>query len=222
MSRPDSIIHDNPKSNGTNQNVYSNFSEVIDMLNHVINALGEFKDRYDKKFNFSELSKYLKIPKADVDILISLILNFQEKYENVFNNYRLKKKIINATTYLVAEKKLENENKSNEDNLNEKKNSYPSEITLKRDQAKLLSDMIYIFQHVKRGKAFDLNYPESQLLIHLKIMKDNHPYLFYNNGNGLIYPSELGIQLGNLIRSYNKSNKKLMNLKFENTTVIFD
>jgi len=222
MSRPDSIIHDNPKSNGTNQNVYSNFSEVIDMLNHVINALGEFKNRYDKKFNFSELSKYLKIPKADVDKLISLILNFQEKYENVFTNYRLKKKIINATTYLVAEKKIEYENKSNVVNLNEKEKSYPNAITLKRDQAKLLSDMIFIFQNLKRGKAFDLNYPESQLLINLKIMKDNHPYLFYNNGNGLIYPSELGIQLGNLIHSYNKSNKKLMNLKFKNTTVIFD
>ena len=52
-------------------------------------------------------------------------------------------------------------------------------------------------------------------------MNETHPYLFYQNAGGLIYPTELGLQLGNLIHSYNKSNKKIKNLVIENTTIVF-
>lgn len=217
MLRPDSTNQNNAESVVTNPNMYHNFSHFIEMLNHVVDALGEFKHRYDKKFNVSELSKYLRIPKADINDLVSLILNFQEKYETVFNNYRLKKKNINNKVYLIAERISEKQL-----DPAEKIPTIPNEINLKRDHAKLLSDIIYIFQHVKRGKAFDLNCSDSNLLKNLKIMKDTHPYLFFYNGNGLIYPSELGLQLGNLIHSYNKSNKKIKNLVIENTTIVFD
>ena len=217
MLRPDSTNQNSAESNVTNSNTHRNFSHFIEILNHVVDALGAFKHRYDRKFNISELSKYLRIPNADINSLISLILNFQEKYETVFNNYHLKKKIMNNKVYLIAER-------NSEQQLDPAENvpSIPNIINLKRDHAKLLSDIIYIFQHVKRGKAFDLNCSDSNLLKNLKIMKDTHPYLFYYNGNGLIYPSEIGLQLGNLIHSYNKSNKKITNLVIENTTIVFD
>ena len=217
MLRPDSTNQNNAESNVINSSMHRNFSHSIEILNHVVDALGAFKHRYDRKFNFSELSKYLKIPNADINDLISLILNFQEKYETVFNNYHLKKKIMNNKFYLIAERNSEQQLDSAE---NVPKT--PNIITMKRDHAKLLSDIIYIFQYVKRGKAFDLNSSDSTLLKNLKIMKDTHPYLFYYNGNGLIYPSEIGLQLGNLIHSYNKSNKKIKNLVIENTTIVFD
>ena len=217
MLRPDSTNQNNAEVNVTNSNMHHNFSYFIEILNHVVDALGAFKHRYDRKFNISELSKYLKIPNADINDLISLILNFQEKYETVFNNYHLKKKIMNNKVYLIAER-------NSEQQLDPVENvpTIPNIINLKRDHAKLLSDIIYIFQHVKRGKAFDLNSSDSTLLKNLKIMKDTHPYLFYYNGNGLIYPSEIGLQLGNLIHSHNKSNKKIKNLVIENTTIVFD
>jgi len=217
MLRPDSTNQNNTEVNVTNSNMHHNFSYFIEILNHVVDALGAFKHRYDRKFNISELSKYLKIPNADINDLISLILNFQEKYETVFNNYHLKKKIMNNKVYLIAERNSEQQLDSAE---NVPKT--PNIITMKRDHAKLLSDITYIFQYVKRGKAFDLNSSDSTLLKNLKIMKDTHPYLFYYNGNGLIYPSEIGLQLGNLIHSYNKSNKKIKNLVIENTTIVFD
>ena len=66
-----------------------------------------------------------------------------------------------------------------------------------------------------------MNSPDSGLLKNLKIMNETHPYLFYQNSDGLIYPTELGLQLGNLIQSYNKSNKKIKNLVIENTTIVF-
>ena len=217
MLKPGSTTQNNTDSKMTVQNTSRNFGQFIKILNHVIDALGEFKDRYDKKFNISELSKYLVIPKGDIDSLITVILNFQEKYETVFKNYHLKKRIVNNKFYVTAERKAE-------DPFNAPTNdsTIPNEVTLTRDHAKLLSDMIYIFQHVKRGKAFNLNSSDSALLKNLKVMNGTHPYLFYCNGNGLIYPTELGLQLGNLIHSYNKSNKKIKNLVIEDTKIIFD
>ena len=91
----------------TIQNSYYNLAEIFKVINHVIEALGEFKNHYDKKFNFSELSKYLSIPKAEIENIISIILNFQEKYDNVFQEYHLKKRIENDKIYLIAERKKE-------------------------------------------------------------------------------------------------------------------
>ena len=216
MLEPGTTAQNNADSNMTYQNSSRNFGQFIEILNHVIDALGEFKNRYDKKFNISELSKYLRIPKTDIDELTSLILNFQDKYETVFKNHCLKKRIVNDKIYLVAEGISVKEVPPPENS-----SPIPKEINLTREHAKLLSDIIYTFQHVKRGKAFNLSSPDSGLLKNLKIMNDTHPYLFYHNSDGLIYPTELGLQLGNLLHSYNKSNKKIKNLVIENTTIIF-
>ena len=104
MLKPGSTAQKNIESNMTYQNSSHNFGQFIEIMNHIIDALGEFKNRYDKKFNISELSKYLMIPKADIDKLTSLILNFQEKYETVFKNYHLKKRNANDKVYLIAER----------------------------------------------------------------------------------------------------------------------
>ena len=93
---------------------------------------------------------------------------------------------------------------------------------MKREHVCLISDIIYIFQHVKRGKAFNLNTSDSELIRNLKIMHEAHPYLFNQGGNGLIYPTTLALKLGKLIHSYKKSNKKIKNLVVDNITIVFD
>jgi len=78
------------------------FQRTLQIINQTIESLGKFEGNYDKKFNFSELVRRLNIPSTEVDEFIYLLLNFQEKFENVFLNYRLKKKIENGTIYLTV------------------------------------------------------------------------------------------------------------------------
>ncbi|MFX1257040.1 MAG: hypothetical protein ACFFAN_04225 [Promethearchaeota archaeon] len=204
------------KNNRRNTEI-ENLRKLIITLNQVLNALGEFKGHYEKRFNFSRLAEYLQIPKSEINNVISLILNFQEMFEEVFKNYRLQKKIINSQRYLVTEKKI-TEQKEQE----EKKNTSPKKIRINKDQSKLLSDIVYLFKRVKRGKGFDLENVDSELLRNLKKLKDQHPYLFNKNGNNLTYPSEIGLELGSLILSYNKSNKKIENFNIKNYQFEFD
>jgi len=87
---------------------------------------------------------------------------------------------------------------------------------------KLFNDIIYVFKFVKRGKGFDIYQNGSELLVNLKQLKVEHPYLFESKGNGIIYPSELGLNLGELIISYNKSNREIKKLTVDNFTFIVE
>ena len=73
-----------------------------------------------------------------------------------------------------------------------------------------------MFKFVNRGKGFDISEGETELLDNLKELKDTHPYLF--EGNGITYPTKLGLQLGDLIISYNKCNRHIKNLTIDNYT----
>ena len=81
------------------------FQKYTLLLNQIIDILADFKRDYTKKFNFSKLSRYLNIPNSEIDNIVSLLLNFQEKFENVFLNYHLKKKIQDNQIYLTVEKR---------------------------------------------------------------------------------------------------------------------
>ena len=98
-------------SSDSNKNLHS-FEFVLKKLHQIINALGEFKNHYDKKLNFGKLIKYLKIPNTEVDNLIYLILSFQERFDGVFGECGLKKKVMNfwvkflITMFLSGEKRI--------------------------------------------------------------------------------------------------------------------
>ena len=201
----------------SNSNYRSNLNKVIMLLNHIINALGEFKNNYNKKFNFSKLVKYLKIPESEIDIILSLILNFQEKFNNTFKNHHLKKKIIGNQIYLITEQSVDDKLDLKERNIKK-----IQDIFIKKTQSKLFSDFIYTFKYVKRGKGFDLKNNGIDLLKNLKILTIEHPYLFKRNGNNLTYPSAVGLKLGDLILSFNKCNKKIKNIELEHYNFIFD
>lgn len=184
------------------------FQKILLVLNQIVDYLGKFEDHYEKKFNFSKLAQLLKIPNSVIDEIIYLLLNFQEKFEIVFNEYKLHKYRVNNHIYLITERRCEN-----------KKSEIPDKINIFQLQLTLLNDIIYVFKHIKRGKGFDLIQNGSALLGKLKQLKEAHPYLFESKENGLVYPSELGLKLGEIVISYNKSNKKLEEVNIDNHVI---
>ena len=115
---------------------------TIHLLSQIIDILGKYSENYNKNLNFTRLTQKLKIPFSEIDEFVSLILHFQEIFEEIFNDYYLKKKRMNNQVYLVVENK-------NKDNT-------PRIINISASHLKLFNDIIYTFKFVKRGKGFDI------------------------------------------------------------------
>ena len=49
--------------------------KTIQLLNQIINYLAEFENHYGKKFNVSKLATLLRLSNAEIDEIISLLLN---------------------------------------------------------------------------------------------------------------------------------------------------
>lgn len=184
------------------------FRKVLRVLNQIMDYLEKFEEHYEKKFNFSKMTELLNIPKTEVDEIIRLLLNFQDLFENVFKKYRLQKYRTGNQVFLITEKKDENET-----------HEIPKTIIITDSHIKLLNDIIYVFKHVKRGNGFDIVKNGSELLAKVKGLRNAHPYLFDSRGNGIVYPSELGLKLGEIIISYNKSNRELHEIQINNHTI---
>jgi hypothetical protein len=191
--------------NSSNHYNKEQFQKILIVLNQIIDYLGRFEDHYDKKFNFSKLTQLLNIPTSEIDDIIYLLLNFQEKFETVFKKYQLQKYRTGNQVYLITERRYEYE-----------QTEIPDIVEISTSHITLLNDIIYVFKHIKRGKGFDLVKNGSELLGKVKQLKEIHPYLFQSKGNGVVYPSELGLKLGETIISYNKSNKELEKIIIDN------
>jgi hypothetical protein len=165
------------------------------MLGQIIEVLKEFGKNYDKRLNFENLVKYFNLTPQEGDELLSTILRFQEIFGSVFKDYSLKKKIINSTIYLVVEK-------------NHMARKIPKKVRMLESHINLFNDIIYVFKFVKRGKGFDTVTNGTDLLKNVKELFDYYPY-FFQEEQGLMYPSELGLKLGELLLSYKKSNKSI-------------
>ena len=175
------------------------------ILYQVVEVLNEFGKNYNKRLNFENLAKFLKLSSQDADELLSTILRFQELFGSVFKDYSLKKKIIHNQIYLVVDK-------------NQATRSIPKKVRMYERHLNLFSDIIYVFKFVKRGKGFNTNTNGTDLLKYVKELFDYYPY-FFQEENGLVYPSELGLSLGELILSYKKSNR-LIEVLYLNEMVI--
>jgi len=206
MSNESSESDDSSKNN-------HNFRIVLKKLNQILIALHEFNNQYEKKLNFSKLMKYLNIPNSENEDLIHFILTFQSEFDSVFREYRLKKTILDGQIYLMVEKKPPVHK--------EKMIIIPETVRMPKNYSKIWSDIIFLFKFVQKGKGFDLE-QDSQVINHLKVIQDEFPYLVLKNGNNLTYPTEIGLELGNLIHSYNKNNKPLKKIKVRGCTFIFD
>lgn len=187
---------------------FSNMN-LLQVLYQIIDILSKFAKNYDKKLNFSKFASYLKLNPSEIEEIICLLLNFQELYENTFSQYSLKKKIESNQVYLTTEK-------------SQKLNSIPLKIRMSQSHINQFNDIIYFFKHVKRGKGFDVHTNGADLLNNVKELCDYYPYCFQGQKNGLIYPSEFGLKLGEIILSYKKSNKKIEKIDVEETQIIVD
>jgi hypothetical protein len=189
---------------------------TISLINKALDTLTEFKNKYDKKLNCSKLAKYLNVSESEIYELIKLILNFQKIFRNTFEQHRINKKIENNQYYLITQRIKRSINQS-ENSFHESKKIY-----LNKSEMNAFSDFTYAFKYVKRGKGFELENNENHLFQNLKNLYHDHPYLFRKNGNNLVYPSEIGLKLGELILSYNKCNKNIQKIKLENYNFIFE
>ncbi len=197
-----------------------NSQDFLRKLHQIVSALGAFKNHYHKKLNFNKLVKFLKLEGVDKDELLYLILKFQEQFNEVFKDHILERKIINGQTYIVSEKKLHT--------YKEKILLIPDTVRLCERESNILSDVTYLFQYVRRGKGFDLEKDtttleekSTELLKSVRLLRQEHPYFFVKNGSSLIYPSQIALELGNMIQAYNKSNKRLNTITLHKCTFLF-
>jgi len=176
----------------------------IKQLNQVLLALEKFQARKNYLFSLDKLAEYLKLSTSELEEVIKLIFRFQQLFSSTFEGYFLCKKWKNDKTYLILKPKSEVKDISVLE---------PKEIEIARDQVKLLSDIAYFFQRVKIGKGFDLKRNGTELSRKVKELKRSHPYFFESKGNGLVYPSKLAVDAGNLILSYDRSKRSFSRLK---------
>ena len=203
----------------------SNLLNALNVIRGVSKALEEFDGRFDKKFNLTKLSGYLKINKMELKDVMSLILEFQEMFETIFGNHRIKEKKINGRLYFVLDKKNSKallEKSVKRKVQKEKKVDVPITIKLDIESATCLSDFTYFFQFVSKGRGIDLKKSSNGFVKDLVKIYEKHPFLFIKNGGGLIYPSEVCTELGNQILAYKKSNKKLIETKINNHIIVFE
>ena len=182
-------------------------NNYLKILQQVLMALKSFEGKYEKKFNYSKLASYLRLSERTSLNFINFFLEIQEdfkEFSRIFQDHELSLKHEGGTTYLTA-KKIYNE--------------LPETIILKKEHVEWLSDMIYTFKHVKKGKGFDLKKYNVEMIKHLQLMMDYHPYFFIKNGNALIYPSRLALELGNILLTYKKLNKNLDAIEILNSNI---
>ncbi len=179
-------------------------SAKIKRLNQVLLALEEFQVRKNSLFSLDKLTEYLKLSVSELDAVLEVIFRFQQLFSSTFEGFVLCKKWKNDKTYLILKPKSEVKDGS----ILELK-----EIEINRNQVKLLSDIVYFFQRVKIGKGFDVKRNSTELSRKVKELKKAHPYFFESKGNGLVYPSKLAVDAGNLILSYDRSKKLISKLQ---------
>jgi len=185
-------------------------SAKIKQLNQVLLALEKFQARKNSLFSLDKLAEYLKLSASELEDVLKLIFRFQQLFSSAFEGYFLCKKWKNNKTYLILKSKSEVKDISVLE---------PKEIEIDRDQVKLLSDIAYYFQHIKIGKGFDLKRNGTELSRKVKELKKSHPYFFESKGNGLVYPSKLAVEAGNLTRSYDRSKRSFSQLEIGDYTI---
>jgi hypothetical protein len=179
--------------------------DTVKILHQIIEVLDKFSDDYDKRLNFEKLASHLNLSSSKADDLLSVIIHFQELFTQTLTGYVLQKKIVNNQLYVVTKK-------------NQILNHIPKKVIMNKIQLNLLSDVIYLFKFVKKGKGFDVAANGTDLLRNIKDLCDYYPFLFQQQ-NGCLYPSEFGLQLGELLLSYKKSNKQINLLQLDDCEV---
>ncbi len=177
------------------------FSKIIAF----IEALKAFENNYDKKLNINKLFSLMSVPVNDRKVYIDILLEFQEIFHKILKDYELNIIEKDGCTYLKTKKTHFIKNRL-ENNISHKKENFTEKMELSKSDLVFWNDFIYSFKNVRRGKGFDLSHNTSEICKTLGFLKQKYPCLFFSNGNGLVYPSKFGVELGSKINSYIKVN----------------
>lgn len=173
--------------------------KTISLLRHMLDILSRFKNNYTKKFNITKFAEYLHISSIDIIELISLIVEYQHLFQTIFKDYKL---LINreATQHYLILQKMDRK---------------PIIIRFTSDQIEILNDIYFWFKVVHKGKGFDTS-QSSPLTQKLTTLLETHPVLFIIAQNSLVYFSDIGQKIGDMLISYNKSSKPIIECIIEN------
>ncbi|TFF88550.1 MAG: hypothetical protein EU548_08710 [Promethearchaeota archaeon] len=188
----------------------------FDTLRTILKILHIFHNKYDKKLNLEKLFNTLAIPSQEREKYLTLILEFQELFRTTFHSHSLTIKEINSTRYLVCKKFKK------PPQYDVKNTHHPGDIKISSEDLSSLNDIVYMFTNVRRGKGFDLKQDSSEIVKAIKTLRKNHPYLFFSNGHGYVYPTEFGVKLGEKTNTYLKSNRPFDTLEIEDCTIIIE
>lgn len=186
-------------------------SNKFKQLHQIISALEKFQTRKNNLFSLDKLANYLSMSERDLEEVLELVFRFQNLFSSVFLDSILCRKWRNNKSYLILKPKSEIQNREF---------SFLKEVEINQSQVNLLSDIIYYFHHVKIGIGFDVKRNGTDLLMKVKQLSRSHPYFFEYRGNGMLYPSKIAVEAGNLIQSYNRSKKTLTKLEIEEYLIL--
>ena len=176
-----------------------NSSNFIHRVHDLISALKPLKTHPNRQLNLVRFGARYNLSNEMITALLDLVLQLQSLVFNDLEDFHIQPQWVNGTTYLsLVSRNTRNYNRNEVKHVN---------ISFK--DAEILLDLTYVYQHVKIGKGFDPKLVQSDLCQKSKHLHKTHPYLVEKNGNGLLYPTSLAIQLGAELRIYSKLNRRI-------------
>jgi hypothetical protein len=184
----------------------SNSSDLVYRVHDLISALKLLKNKPNCQLNVANFGACYKLSNEQITALVDLVLQFQSLFQDDFKGYQLWSEWRNGTNYL----NLVPSTKKGE--------KYPElrHLYLSSKEARTLSDLTYVYQHVKIGKGFDPKLVQSELCQNAKKLYKTHPFLIEKNGNDLLYPTSMAIKIGAELRIYTKLNRTINTLIIDN------
>ena len=175
-----------------------NSSDLFLRVHDLISALRPLKSRPDRQLNMAKFGTCYNLSNEQTQSLIDLVLQVQSFFLDDSERFHIQAHWKNGTTYLsvVNERRPDNNNRV-------------KKVTLSSNHAKILLDLTFIYQHIKNGRGFNSKLVNSELCQKAKELYMQHPYLVAQNGNGILHPTLLGVQLGAQLRIYKKLNRNV-------------
>ncbi|NHJ25800.1 MAG: hypothetical protein EAX89_14560 [Candidatus Lokiarchaeota archaeon] len=178
---------------------------TISRLHKILDLLEHFCERKERKISITKVASIMNLSIAELDALLEIILRCQSIFEASLQNQKFYRVWNNGNYYLSTK------------NVNT--NTSCMEICLSTTHLQLLNDIIYYFNHINKGIGFDIRFPSTNLLKKIKSFKKIHPHFFEYRGNGLLYPSEFALKVGEIVKNYHRLNKPISTISCENCII---
>jgi len=141
----------------------------------------------EQSFNLNDLSEQLNVSTKNLTFLFTIFIyacEFSHEYRD-----KIDIKISNDTVNFYYSKR------------------HLKEISLNIKDYKDISDIIYLFKNIQRGKGFEVKSNSNIPIIKkIEVLNNRYPFIF-KRLNGFIFPSEIGYKLGNVALSFKRTNQ---------------